>query len=34
MGPMMSELKLRPPTDGQEYFELGHYQNSVFLDKG
>src|SRR5579863_6498954 len=25
MGPMMSELKLRPPTDGQEYFELGHY---------
>src|SRR5579862_400464 len=29
MGPMMSELKLRPPTDGQEYFELGHYPEAA-----
>src|SRR5579862_6131619 len=32
MGPMMSELKLRPPTDGQEYFELGHYSGSTPID--
>jgi len=28
----MSELKLRPPTDGQEYFELGHYPTPCLID--